>query len=125
MSLLTDARVSSEAVPPQPAAAPPAQAAWLDGGGVRTIEITGALDLSTIARVREQLEDAMGARPERLVVDLSGCPFVDASALAMLLEAHRRMCLSGGVLTLSGASARVLRLLSLTGLRRVFDLSPA
>ena len=41
----------------------------------------------------------------------------------MLLDAHRRLARQGGVLTLHGCSPRVLRLLSLTGLRRVFDLS--
>jgi anti-anti-sigma regulatory factor len=41
----------------------------------------------------------------------------------MLLEAHRRLARCGGVLTLRGCSPRVLRLLSLTGLRRVFDLA--
>ena len=122
MTLLTDARVSSESVPPPPAAALPCDSGWLEGT-VRTVEVVGALDLSTVARVRERLEDAMAARPDRLVVDLSACPFVDATALAMLLEAHRRLCLSGGVLSLRGASPRVLRLLSLTGLRRVFDLA--
>ena len=87
-----------------------------------TVPICGALDVSTVARVREALDEAVGRRPPRLVVDLTDCPFVDASALAMLLEAHRRLARCGGVLTLRGCSPRVLRLLSLTGLRRVFDL---
>jgi anti-anti-sigma factor len=62
-------------------------------------------------------------RPGRLVVDLEHCPFVDACALTMLLDVHRRAWRAGGVLTLRGCSPRVLRLLSLTGLRRVFDLA--
>jgi anti-anti-sigma factor len=88
-----------------------------------TVEVCGDLDLPTVARVREQLDDALSCRPTRLVVDLSRCGFVDASALAMLLEVHRRMARTGGVLTLAGCSTRVLRLLSLTGLKRVFDLA--
>ena len=106
MTLLTEAPV---------AAAPPA-------GRTVVVDVCGDLDLATVARMRERLEDAMAARPTRLVVDLSACAFVDASALAMLLEAHRRTCRAGGVLTLRGCSPRILRLLSLTGLRRVFDL---
>jgi anti-anti-sigma factor len=86
------------------------------------VDVCGDLDLATVARMRERLEDALATHPERLVVDLSSCPFVDASALAMLLEVHRRLSRAGGVLTLRGCSPRVLRLLSLTGLRRVFDL---
>ena len=87
-----------------------------------TLEVPHDLDLATVARVRERVEEALAQHPSRLVVDLTGCSFIDASALAMLLEAHRRLSRSGGVLTLRGCSPRVLRLLSLTGLRRVFDL---
>ena len=90
---------------------------------VAVVEVGGVLDLASVARTREQLHDALAAGPERLVVDLTGCTFVDASALSMLLDVHRRASRSGGVLTLRGCSPRVLRLLSLTGLRRVFDVA--
>ena len=88
-----------------------------------TVTVTGALDVTTLPRVSEQLEQALSARPARLVVDLTGCTFADASGLAVLLEVHRDMSRTGGVLTLRGSCPRVLRLLSLTGLRRVFDLA--
>ena len=87
------------------------------------VVVDGDLDVGSVARVRETLDDALSLRPGRLVVDLTACPFVDASALTMLLDVHRRAWRAGGVLTLRGCSPRVLRLLSLTGLRRVFDLS--
>lgn len=86
------------------------------------IEVVGDLDLASVARVRETLHDALSVKPEHLVVDLAQCSFVDASALAMLVDVHRRAWRNGGLLTLRGCSPRVLRLLSLTGLRRVFDL---
>ncbi len=41
----------------------------------------------------------------------------------MLLETHRQASRMGTVLTLRGCRPRVLRLLSLNGLRRVFDLA--
>ena len=107
MTLLTDA--------PLPSAVP-------QTAETVVVPVCGALDATSAARVRELLEDALRTRPARVVVDLSACPFVDAGALAMLLEVHRRLFRSGGVLTLRGSSPRVLRLLSLTGLRRVFDL---
>ena len=91
--------------------------------GVVAVEVVGDLDLGSVARVRETLHDAMSVRPAQLVVDLSRCAFVDASALTMLVDVHRRVYRAGGVLTLRGCSERVLRLLSLTGLRRVFDLA--
>ena len=106
------ARTAEAAVPPDSPARP----------GVVTVEVVGDLDLGSVARVRETLHDALSVRPAQLVVDLSRCDFVDASALTMLLDVHRRVCRGGGVLTLRGCCPRVLRLLSLTGLRRVFDL---
>ncbi len=114
MTLLTDA--PAPAVVPASAAAPLALA-------TATVAVTGALDVTTLPRVRDRLEQALAERPGRLVVDLSACTFVDASALAVLVDLHRRMCRTGGVLTLRGCCPRVLRLLSLTGLRRVFDLA--
>ena len=117
MTLLTDAPapavVPAPAAPPVPSAVP----------STVTLTVTGALDVTTLPRVRDQLEQAAAGRPAHLVVDLSACTFVDASALAVLLDVHRRLSRTGGVLTLRGSCPRVLRLLSLTGLRRVFDLA--
>jgi anti-anti-sigma factor len=100
----------------------PAGTDTLTGPAVVVVEVVGDLDLASVARVRETLHDALSVKPNQLVVDLSRCAYVDASALAMLLDVHRRAWRSGGVLTLRGCSSRVVRLLSLTGLRRVFDL---
>ena len=125
MTLLTDApalaAVPAPAAPPATGVAPAADRSGA-GSSVR-VAVTGALDIATLPRVREELEQAVARRPARLVVDLSGCTFLDASALAVLLDLHRHLSRTGGVLTLSGCCPRVLRLLSLTGLRRVFDLA--
>ena len=91
-------------------------------GDVVRVEVVGDLDLAAVPRMREQLHAVLAGKPARVVVDLTGCGFIDASALAMLLDVHRKAWRQGGVLTLRGCSPRVMRLLSLTGLRRVFDL---
>lgn len=95
----------------------------LDVASVQVVQVEGELDLASVPRVREALHEALATRPAQLVVDLSACTFVDASALSMLVDVHRRAWREGGVLTLRGCSPRVLRLLSLTGLRRVFDVA--
>jgi anti-anti-sigma factor len=86
------------------------------------VDVHGDLDSSSVPQVVEQLEDALSAGPAELVVDLGDCPSVDATGLAALVDTHRQQRRAGGVLTLAHCSPRVLRLLSLTGLRRVFDL---
>lgn len=80
------------------------------------------LDLAGLPRVRETLGDVLSLRPPTVIVDLSGCGFVDAAGLNMLLAAHRRAWRVGSRLRLRGCSPRILRLLSLTGLHRVFDV---
>ena len=90
---------------------------------VVVVEVEGPLDITTVPRMRVVLHEALDERPGRLVVDMADCPFVDACALTMLLDVHRRCWRAGSVLTLRSCSPRVLRLLSLTGLRRVFDLA--
>lgn len=92
---------------------------------LRVVTVRGDLDLATVEPVRARLEHALDARPDQLVVDLSGCGFIDATALGMLLEAHRCCVRRGARLTLAGCTPRVERLLSLTGLRGVFELAPA
>jgi anti-anti-sigma factor len=92
------------------------------GPQVVVVEVQGDLDASRVPRVRALLEDAVSVRPQQLVVDLGNCSFLDASGLTVLLDVHRRLARVGAVLTLRGCSPRVMKLLSLTGLRRVFDV---
>jgi len=95
---------------------------WTTPGTTPLVEIvvTDELVASTVPRLRDRLEDALRMRPERLVIDLTGCPFADATALALLLEVHRKARRQGGLLVLRSPSPRVLRALTLTGLQNVF-----
>ncbi|MCW2621794.1 MAG: Sulfate transporter/antisigma-factor antagonist [Frankiales bacterium] len=83
------------------------------------------LDIATLPRLRERLEDALSLQPARLVLDLRQCVFLDAQAMTVLLDIHRQAWRQGGLLTLRGCSPQCLRLLSLAGLLGVFDLQPA
>lgn len=69
-----------------------------------------------------QLDDVLRVRPERVVVDLTDCPTIDAGALRVLLEAHVELRRRGGVLVLRGLCARLDRVIGLTGLTDVFDV---
>ena len=113
--------------PPVPSTAVPGARRSLDrmGPQVVVVEVQGDLDAARVPRVRALLEDAASLRPQQLVVDLSGCAFLDASGLTVLLDVYRRLARGGAVLTLRGCSPRVHKLLSLTGLQRVFDLEAA
>ncbi|MCW2614810.1 MAG: anti-sigma-factor antagonist [Frankiales bacterium] len=86
------------------------------------LAVEGDLDARALPRFCASLQELLAGHPARLVLDLSQCAFVDAAALAALLEAHRTTARYGGELVLAGCTPRVLRLLCLTGLGRVFTL---
>lgn len=92
--------------------------------GSIVLDVHGALDRTTLPPVVGRLDSALAQQPEEVVVDLADCPFVDATGLAALVERHRRARRDGRRLVLARCTPRVLHLLSLTGLRRVFDLRP-
>jgi anti-anti-sigma factor len=82
--------------------------------------VVDSLDISTLMQFSEQLDDAITLRPERVVVDLSRCDYIDAQAIRVLMDTHRSLWLQGGRLTLRGVGASTMRLLALAGVRDVF-----
>lgn len=80
--------------------------------------------LAEIPRLGALLSSALDLNPGQLVVDLSGCPQLDASAIGLLLEVHRRACLAGSQLTLREPIPSVRRNLRLSRADWVLDVQP-
>jgi anti-sigma B factor antagonist len=93
-----------------------------DGYTVATIG--GDLDIATAPAFREQLLDVLRSHGSRIVIDLSGVTFCDASGLAVLVGARRRARLLGGMLRLAAPAPSVVTVLHLTGLDVMFDVFP-
>jgi anti-anti-sigma factor len=89
-----------------------------------TIEvvITQELDAAAVPRVAALLNEAVDLHPGNLVVDLAECPFVDAAAIGMLLDVHRRLFSAGGRLTLRSPGPRVTRTLRLARVDNVLHV---
>ena len=87
------------------------------------VVITEPLDARTAGRLRRLLAEALDLGPERVVVDLRDCPFVDAAAVNVLLDTHREAWRTGGRLTLRGPSPRLRRLFELAHVNDVFDIT--
>jgi anti-anti-sigma factor len=82
--------------------------------GCRELEVEGELDLSVSERLRAAIERARAER-HHLLVNLSRCDFIDASALTVLVEGHQGLRECGRQLLLYGVQGQVRRLLSITG----------
>lgn len=90
-----------------------------------TVELTvrGALDAAAVRGLGVVLDRVLDRRPHHLVVDLADCPFLDASAIEVLVAAHRRVWQHGGVLSLRNPSPRVRRILEIARVSHVLRLT--
>ena len=77
----------------------------------------GELDAYTVGQFREALRE-LSTEP-RLLIDLSGVPFLDSAGLGALIGGVRRARESGGDVAVCCARPAVSRLLHTTGFDRV------
>lgn len=91
-----------------------------DGGGY-VVEAAGELDRFTAASLVETLDAITGSQPASVVLDLSGCVFLDSSGISALIEADKALRRSGTRLELV-VSAVVSRTLRATGLEAHFPI---
>jgi anti-anti-sigma factor len=88
------------------------------------IVVVEAFDVTSVPRLTVLLNEAMAVNPAELVVDLAACPTVDAAAIALLVEVHRQLRRTGGLLTLRSPSARLRRNLHLARVDGVLHVTP-
>ena len=81
----------------------------------------GELDAFTVSQFREALAE-QSSRP-RLVIDLSGVPFIDSAGLGALIGGIRRTREQGGDVSVSCNRATLIRLLRTTGFDRIVTVA--
>jgi anti-sigma B factor antagonist len=90
--------------------------------GVVIAAVTGDIDLSTVAGLRERLfELADGGEP--LIVDLNRVTFIDSTGLGVLIGAARRAAVRGGSVHAVCSQPQTRKLLWLTGVDRRIPLT--
>jgi|ERR1043165_1751096 anti-anti-sigma factor len=83
-------------------------------GAVRVLKPKGPLSLADAEQFKRAASEAAGAAMGRLVIDVSGVPFVDSRGLEVLVELGEAL----------GESGQTLKLCSVNEtLREVFDLT--
>ena len=88
------------------------------------VTLSGELDVSTIATVREVLDHECGRKPSRILLDLTAVDFVDSSALHAFVVVNRELEAHGGSLRIAGVSDPIRRTFEITQLDQLF-LRPA
>ena len=85
--------------------------------------VRGEIDLSNSAELRTELLDLIQkAKPARLVLNLAQVPYMDSSAVAVLVESLQKMRKTGGKVILTTLQPRVRSLLEIAHLNSIFVL---
>ncbi len=83
--------------------------------------LAGELDMRTAGQL-DRAVDASATPGARLRLDLAAVSFCDSAGLSALVRADRALTAAGGRLLLVNPSARVRRVLDLTGLTEVLTI---
>lgn len=84
--------------------------------GTARVRVEGEMDLAVIGLVDHEMARAEATDAERIVLDLEGLDFMDASGIRLLLDLTERSESNGGRLRITGTGApQVRRVLELTG----------
>ena len=89
-----------------------------------TAELVSEIDHHTVRRMREKIDaELFLQRPELLILDFSGVGFMDSSGLGLILGRCSVAEGIGASVRVVGASDQLMRLIRLSGLERIRNLS--
>lgn len=87
------------------------------------ITVEGELDMNTAADLERELEGPVSAAESPLLIDLSGCEFIDSTGIALIVRSWQ--ALNGdGRFALCGVGDQVKRVLDITGLEETIPTHP-
>jgi len=91
-------------------------------GSWSVIRVAGELDLHTAPQLRDHVISMVTDERPRLALDLTDVGFMDSSSLGVLVSCLKRVRERGGDLVLIGVGGSPMKVFTLTGLDRVFDI---
>jgi anti-sigma B factor antagonist len=95
----------------------------LDSAQVPGLSVAGEVDMATAPRLRDAFVQLAADHPgAKAVVDLDGVAFLDSLGLGVLVGGLRRLRTTGGDLALVCTTPKLLELLALCRLDRVFEI---
>jgi anti-sigma B factor antagonist len=92
-----------------------------EAGGITICRPVGELDAFTVSQFRQHLADV--AADTRLLIDMSGVPFVDSAGLGALIGGIRRARELGGDVAVCCNRPTLTRLLRTTGFDRIVTVT--
>lgn len=93
-----------------------------EAGEVNIVHVSGEIDVTSAAVLRDALEALIADGRRRLTLDLSGVTFMDSTGLGIVVGRLKRLARHGGTMTVVVAHDRVRRVFSITGLDQLLDI---
>lgn len=95
-------------------------------GGIRVVSVRGELDMNTAPELERELEE-VGSEDALVMLDLSGCEFIDSTGIALIVRAWQRIDREGGGdgkgrLVVRCVNHQVRRLLKITGVESTISM---
>jgi len=90
--------------------------------GISVCCVIGEIDINTAPQVKKILDKIVGAKKEKIILNLKDVSYVDSSGLATLVEILKGMRSYGGKLKLTNLSTKVKNLFEITKLEKLFDI---
>jgi anti-sigma B factor antagonist len=92
-------------------------------GDAVIVSVRGEIDLQNSPELRTELLDLLVKHaPQRLVINLSQVPYMDSSAIAVLVELLQKVRKTGGRVFLTNLQPRVKGLLEIARLGSIFGI---
>jgi anti-sigma B factor antagonist len=93
-----------------------------DRDGFVHVALVGELDLSTVAKVQEELRRVEASSPATLVVDLSKLTFLDSTGLRCIVTADERARAEGRRIVIVRGPDAVQRVFAITRLEERLEM---
>jgi anti-sigma B factor antagonist len=93
-----------------------------DRDGLVRVALVGELDLSTVAKVQEELRRVEASSPATLVVDLSKLTFLDSTGLRCIVTADERARAEGRRIVIVRGPDAVQRVFAITRLEERLEM---
>jgi anti-sigma B factor antagonist len=90
--------------------------------GWAVLAVQGEVDVYTAPQFREQLIELVDQGQHSILVDLEGVEFLDSTGLGVLVGGLKRVRSQDGDLALVCTQRRILKVLEITGLTKVFTI---
>jgi anti-sigma B factor antagonist len=87
--------------------------------------LSGEVDAHTATQLASHFDPLPSGLDGALVLDMAQVTFMDSSGLRVLIELNRRASAAGVALTVRAPSRAVARIIEISGLSDVIEVSPA